>query len=89
MKLTVDHTEFGFNLSLCNDKGEPFMTIKGCKMVQGQKGFFVSFPAKKTESGKWFNHVWASDNFQRAVIAEYEKTKAAKPAKPADDDVPF
>lgn len=89
MKLTIDHTEFGFNLNLCNDKAEPFLTIKGCKIVQGPKGFFVSFPAKQTQQGKWFNHCWASDNFQKAVIAEYEKTKQTKQAKPDLDDVPF
>ena len=90
MKILIEHHDDRFNIGLSNKEGEAFLTIKGCKIVQGKNGFFVSFPSKKLDSGKYYNHVYASDAFQRVVIAEYEKTKQTKQAKPqSDDEVPF
>jgi DNA-binding cell septation regulator SpoVG len=87
-----------FNVMLLTgpDK-DPFMTIRGCKIIQGQKGEFVSYPARKQEDGKYFNYVYCADVFNRIVL---EKANAAKPAesKPSksgsgfddmDSDVPF
>lgn len=31
--------------------------IYGCRLIEGDNGWFVSFPSKK--GGKWFNHCWA------------------------------
>ena len=31
--------------------------IYGCRLIEGEDGWFVSFPSKKP--GKWFNHCWA------------------------------
>lgn len=87
MKITIEHHDDRFNVGLSTKDGEPFLVIKGCKVIQGQKGFFVSFPSKKLDSGKYWSHVYGSDSFQQAVISEYNKSKATK--KPADDDVPF
>lgn len=89
MKIIIEHHESQFNISLAGKEGDqPFLTIKGCRIVQGQKGPFVSFPSKKLDSGKYWNHVYASDKFQSAVITEYERSKKApKPMK--DDEVPF
>ncbi len=80
-----------FNLNLATKEGkDPFLVIKGCKIVDGQKGEFVSWPAKKTDEGKWVNHVYASKEFVDAVL------KVAKDAKPSgkqnedvSSDVPF
>ena len=35
--------------------------IYGCRLIEGENGWFVSFPSKKPEKkgGKWFNHCWA------------------------------
>lgn len=89
MKIIIEHHENQFNIALAAKEGtDPFLTIKGCRLVQGSKGPFVSFPSKKLDSGKYWNHVYASDKFQSAVIAEYEKTRS-KPASKDLDDVPF
>ena len=35
--------------------------IYGCRLIEGEDGWFVSFPSKKPEKkgSKWFNHCWA------------------------------
>ena len=35
--------------------------IYGCRLIEGDNGWFVSFPSKKPEKkgGKWYNHCWA------------------------------
>lgn len=94
MKITIEHMSGErpqFNVSLASKEGaEPFLTIKGCRLVDGQKGQFVSWPARKLDSGKYWNHVWASEAFQAAVLAEHAKSapKKGKQAEP-DDDIPF
>jgi DNA-binding cell septation regulator SpoVG len=78
-----------FDLELYGSASEAFLTIRGCRIISGSKGPFVSWPAKKLDKG-WWNHVRSSDAFGAAVL---EKAQAAKPA-PAkqatnDDDVPW
>ena len=69
-----------FNLNLHSAEGKPaFLTIKGCKIMTGDKGEWVAYPAQKNErSGKWWNHCSASDAFNAEVIL------IAKAAKPED-----
>ena len=81
MKITVqwiagDRPQF--NVSLASAEGkEAFLDIKGCRIVDGSKGPFVSWPATKNEkSGKWWNHVYGSEAFNAAVI---EAAEAARP----------
>jgi DNA-binding cell septation regulator SpoVG len=90
MKITVERRERDFNVNLHSKEGaEAFLTIKGCRVVEGQKGPFVSWPAKKLDSGKYWNHCWGSDAFNQAVLEAYN-AGAPKAAKaPATDDVPF
>ena len=81
-----------FNVSLAGAPDrEPFLTIKGCRIVDGAKGRFISWPATKNEkTGKYWNHVWAGEAFAAAVLAEAEKTQPRSDApsrgKPAKDD---
>ncbi len=103
MKITIEHfpgERPQFNVSLATSEGkEPFLTIKGCRIVDGSKGQFVSWPAKKLESGKYWNHVYASESFNAAVLAEAAKSAPRKepPKRPTggqrladmDDDIPF
>ena len=37
------------------------VSIYGCRLIEGEEGWFVSFPSKKPDKkgGKWFNHCWA------------------------------
>lgn len=102
MKITIEHRDRDFNVNLHSKEGsEPFLTIKGCRVVDGSKGEFVSWPAKKLESGKFWNHCWGSEAFNRAVLDAFNTSKPAKPAKakdeawqarqpaPVEDDIPF
>ena len=85
-----------FNVSLSSDpKREPFIVIKGCRIVSGKDGDFVSWPATKTvRAGKWWSHVYASPAFAAKVLEEAQSTQPkqapAKSRRAADDDsVPF
>jgi hypothetical protein len=96
MKITVEHFAGkypSFNVNLASSEGrEPFLTIKGCRIVEGSKGRFISWPATKNEStGKYWQHCYASEAFNSSVLAEAEKTmpKTEKREKQIDDDIPF
>ena len=104
MKILIEHFSGDrpqFNVSLASGEGkQPFLTIKGCRIVSGRDGDFVSWPATKNEkTGKWWNHVYASEAFGQAVL---DAAKAQQPTdtrthaerkKPTlaemDDDIPF
>ena len=92
MIIGIEHHDNQFNVTLSSKAGvQPFLTIKGCRVVNGRNGDFVSWPAKKLDSGKYWTHVYASEAFAAAVLDEYNKT-AKKPAKPTQDDdsdIPF
>lgn len=78
MKIGIEHHNDQFNVTLTSSGGsEPFLTVKGCRIIQGQNGPFVSWPARKLDSGKYWNHVYASRAFGDAVVAAYNKSKAA------------
>ena len=90
MNIVIEHIAgqkmASFNVALASAEGkEPFLTIKGCRVVDGSKGRFISWPAKKLESGKYWNHVWASEGFMAAVLAEHDKT--APKQHPKHDDM--
>lgn len=90
-----------FNVELSSKEGvEAFLSIKGCRLIDGQKGPFVSYPARKNEqTGKWWSHVWGSDKFNAVVLSKAQesmpKQQARQPARsggPRDDpdgDIPF
>lgn len=66
-----------FTIELAAKPGaDSFLAIKGCKIVQGEKGPFISGPAWKNDQGKWINHTYMGPKFQEAVIA---KAKEAQP----------
>jgi DNA-binding cell septation regulator SpoVG len=65
-----------FNVQLAsNDKAEEFLTIKGCRIVNGAKGDFVSWPSTKS-GDKYWSHVWANEKFAATVL---EKALEAQP----------
>lgn len=95
MHISIKQYEKSFDVLLHSTAdSEAFLTIKGCRVVQGKNGAFVSMPATKNEStGKWWNHVYCSPEFQDAVL---KKVKPAAPAKPKpgsfddmSDDIPL
>ena len=103
MKISIEHFPGKypqFNVSLSSAEGkEPFIVIKGCRIVDGSKGQFVSWPATKKDDGKYWNHVYASEGFAKAVLDEANKSQPAPRARDDaararktsdfDDDAPF
>lgn len=80
MKISVewfDGDKPQFNVSLASGEGkQAFMTVKGCRIISGTKGDFISWPAKKNETtGKYWNHVYCSEQFNAAVLEEAIKSK--------------
>lgn len=93
MRIEIEHHNDQFNVALYAQGEEPFITIKGCRLVNGSKGPFVSWPSRKMDNGKYWNHVYASPAFGDAVVSAYNKSKAdapparrAQPTRPARDD---
>ena len=82
-----------FNIGLHSTAGaEPFLEIKGCQIKDGKNGQFVSYPSKKLDNGKYWNHVYGGEKFNAAVLkkAQEANPKQAK-VHPDDDDssIPF
>jgi len=72
-----------FNVMIASKEGvDPFITIKGCNIKTGPKGDFVSYPSKKTNEGKYFNYIYASEKFNAVVM---EKARLAKPERSIDE----
>jgi DNA-binding cell septation regulator SpoVG len=100
MQIDIEWFNDQFNVKIASERGrEPFLTVKGCRIVSGTKGPFVSWPSTKNEkSGKWWSHVWASEQFADVVLS---KAQASMPSQKApqrsraaasddqDMDVPF
>lgn len=87
-----------FNVNLSTKEGaEPFLEVKGCRIANGSKGPFVSWPStKNANTGKWWQHCYASDKFNAVVLstaqASQPQTQSRKPAPSAasdDSDIPF
>jgi stage V sporulation protein G len=52
--------------------------IKGLRVVQGQKGLFLSMPQEKAKDGKWYNAFYpvtkeAHQNLSDVVLAAYQE----------------
>lgn len=74
---------------------DPFLEIKDCKLVDGSKGTFVSYPARKDEkSGKWWPYLYGGEAFNAHVV---KLAQAALPGtargvsrkESSDDEIPF
>jgi DNA-binding cell septation regulator SpoVG len=87
-----------FNVILASAAGkDPFLEIKGCKIVEGRNGPFVAYPSRKQDDGKYWNHVYGSDAFNAVVLSKAQEAMpkpAGKRQAPAasgdrDDDIPF
>lgn len=95
MKISVEWFKDQFNFSLTGSGAEPFLTVKGCRIVNGKNGEFLSLPSKKLDTGKYWNHVYASEAFGAAVIAEAKKAMPRSQVAPSrgqsedTSDIPF
>ena len=51
------------------------VTIYGCRVVEGSKGDFVSFPSHKGKDGKYYNHAYVklSEEDTDAIVKQVEE----------------
>ena len=51
------------------------VTIYGCRVVEGSKGDFVSFPARKGSDDKYYSHAFykLSEAETKEIISQVEK----------------
>jgi predicted alpha-1,6-mannanase (GH76 family) len=77
--------KLSFNVGLTTKEGrDEFLSIKGCRIVTGKDGDFVAYPATKNENtGKWWNHVWGSDEFNSVILAKalHSRPSASTPTQ--------
>ena len=88
-----------FNVNIASAEGkEEFLSIKGCRIANGANGEFLSMPSTKNEqTGKYWNHAWASEAFANHImkIANESKPQEAprqasrQAAAPVSEDIPF
>lgn len=83
MEITIDHHGDQFNINLHSAAGaDPFLTVKGCRIVQGSKGPFVSYPARKMENGKYWWHVYGGEKFNEHVLRLASGGAPSRPPPP-------
>ena len=84
MHISIEHIDGkypSFNVALHAKEGvEPFLVVKGCRIVDGPKGKFVSGPAtKNATTNKYWNHTYFSDKFSQAVLEKASKSNDNEP----------
>lgn len=101
MHVSIEHHDGkypSFNVQLASKEGaEPFLIIKGCRVMSGSKGEFISWPATKKGDGNYWNHCYATDKFNAHVLQCVHASKPPKAAPkaaphsvaPDADDIPF
>lgn len=67
-----------FNVGLSSKAGkDPFLEIKGCRIVNGANGEFVATPStKNAQTEKYWNHAYFAPDFAAVVL---EKAKESMP----------
>lgn len=97
MEITIEHHGDQFNINLHGAAGaEPFLQIKGCRIVDGKNGPFISYPSRKMDNGKYWNHVYGGEKFNAAVLKKAQEGQAKRPSHDAakarqldNDPIPF
>lgn len=101
MDIKISWFDKQFNVALANPGKEPFLEVKGCRIVKNDSGEFISWPSTKNEkTGKYWKHVYGSNEFSAVVL---KKAKESQPTEKqeakkspvgggfddVDDDIPF
>lgn len=74
-----------FNVGVASKAGnDPFIEIKGCRIVQGKDGEFVAPPSTKGKNDKYWNHAYFSKDFAAVVL---EKAKESQPKQQEQKNV--
>ena len=91
MHISIEHFwgEYpNFNVSLHSSDAAPaFLVVKGCKFMNGPTGEFVSWPSRKDNGGKYWNHCYASREFNEHVL-KLAKNSAPVPITPPSQPTP-
>lgn len=89
MHISIEHFrgEYpNFNVSLHSAETSPaFLVVKGCKFMNGPTGEFVSWPSRKDGNGKFWNHCYASREFNEHIL---KLAKHGAPAEPMPRPTP-
>ncbi len=92
MEIKIEHFAGqypSFNIMLhSGQNAEPFLTIKGCKIIEGQNGPFISYPARKQGNGKYWNHVYGGERFNEAVIKKARESQEQRRPPPPKTERP-
>lgn len=98
MEIAITWHGDNFNIDLSSRAGEEaFLSVKGARIVDGAKGPFISYPSRKQDNGKYWNHVWGSDRFNAVVMQKAQESRPQQASKgrsgaraaDADSDIPF
>lgn len=87
MHISIKWFQDQFNVQLHSREGaDEFLSIKGCRIVNGSKGEFISWPATKNpKTDKWWRHVWANEKFEAEVL---RLARESRQREPGSDDEP-
>ena len=87
MKISIKHFSGqypSFNIALhTSADSEAFLEIKGCRIVDGKNGPFVSYPSRNQDDGKYWNHVYGSEAFNANVSKRAQQGAPAPAPRPA------
>ena len=95
MEIKIKWSESGktFSVSLDAGKGD-FLSIKGCRIVNGNDGDFIGWPATKLDTGEWLRYALANEAFSSAVLKKAKETspgrqEVKRKTDEFNDDIPF
>ena len=78
-----------FNLMIASQEGkDPFIEVKGCRIVSGSDGEFVSGPSTKGATGKYWNHIFMSKEFSEVVLRLAKATQPKQEQQPQQEKKP-
>lgn len=77
MDIQIKWHQDQFNVHLASKEGaEPFLEVKGCRIANGSKGAFVSWPSTKNQqTGKYWSHCYGSEKFNAVVLSKAQETQ--------------
>lgn len=88
-----------FNVNLAKAEGqEEILSIKGCRLVNGSNGEFVSMPSTKNQNtGKYWNHAWLGEKLASHILklaqesrpSQEKQGKRVSHGDSLENDIPF
>lgn len=96
VEVKIEMSPSGKTFGIAFTKNDKVLYVtKGCRLVNGQNGPFISGPSTKMDDGKWFNYLYIDKEFG-AYLTKLALEAAPAPAPqqsrqsaPDMSDVPF